>query len=68
MSCLPLEQVVQPLQLARFYEMAVRIFNEMVDKMDFKTLAETADEIIFERYVWFKPLIAVVESYIKRYN
>ena len=42
--------------------------NEMADKMDFKTPAETAGEIIFERYVWLKPLIAVVESYIKRYN
>ena len=36
--------------------------------MDFKSPAETVGEIIFERYVWLKPLIAVVESYIKRYN
>jgi hypothetical protein len=31
----------------------------MADKMDFKTPAETAGEIIFERYVWFGPLVAV---------
>ena len=38
--------------------MVVRIFNEMADKTDFKTPAETATEIVFERYVWFGPLIA----------
>ena len=32
--------------------------NEMADKTDFKTPAETATEIVFERYVWFGPLIA----------
>ena len=36
--------------------------------MDFKSPAETVGEIIFERYIWLKPLIAVVESHIKRYN
>ena len=39
--------------------MVVRIFNGMVDKMDFKNPAKTATEIIFERYVWFGPLVAV---------
>ena len=44
------------------------VYEIRADKMDFKTPAETAGEIIFERYVWFGPLVAVVESYTKRYN
>ena len=75
MNLITLINVVNLINLTLMFSSLYKRFVEMIDntseKMGFETLAKTATEIIFERYVWFGPLIAVklfFESYWNIFN